>query len=105
MFHNKQVLDVYCQYDVTVLRQACCVFRREFLQIGNIEVFLECLIIAPACNKLLRRNFLKPDTIGMIAKGGYTFNNNNSNKAIMWLLHMEHSDGVALKHALNGHEY
>ena len=37
-FHNKQVLETYCQ-DVTVLRQACRVFRREFLQIGNIKVF------------------------------------------------------------------
>ena len=69
-FHNKQVLETYCQDDVTVLRQACRVFRREFLQIGNIEVFLESLTIASACSKVLRRKFLKPDTIGLIPTGG-----------------------------------
>ena len=69
-FHNKHVLEAYCQDDVTVLRQACRVFRREFLEIGNIEIFLESLTIASACNKFLRRTFLKPDTIGLIPTGG-----------------------------------
>jgi len=39
LFHYKHVLEAYCQDEVTVLRQACRVFRREFLQIGNIVVF------------------------------------------------------------------
>jgi hypothetical protein len=56
-FHNKQVFEAYCQDDVTVLRKSCRVFRREFLQVGNIEVFLESLTIASAWNKVLRRNF------------------------------------------------
>ena len=57
---------VYCQDDITVLRQACQIFRREFIEIGNIEVFLESFTIAAACNKVLRKRFLKPDTIGLI---------------------------------------
>jgi hypothetical protein len=59
-FHNKQVLEAYCQDDVTVLRQACRVFRREILQIGNIENFLESLTIASACKKVLRRKICSP---------------------------------------------
>jgi len=55
VFDNRHVLEKYCQDDVTVLRQACRVFRREFLEIGNIEVFLEALTIASACNKVLRK--------------------------------------------------
>jgi uncharacterized protein (DUF3084 family) len=39
LFDNKRVLESYYQDDVTVLRQACQVFRREFMAIGNIEVF------------------------------------------------------------------
>jgi hypothetical protein len=35
-FNNRHVLVMYCQDDVTVLRQACQVFRRNFLEIGNI---------------------------------------------------------------------
>ena len=75
---------MYCQDDVTVLRQAC---RHDFLQIGNIEVFFECLTIASACNKLLRRKFLKTDNIGVIPTGGYTCNNKYS-------YHVVASDGA-----------
>jgi hypothetical protein len=49
LFDNKRVLKAYCQDDVTVLRQACLVFRREFMAIGNIEVFLDSITIASAC--------------------------------------------------------
>ena len=73
-FDNRRVLDSYFQDDVTVLRQACRVFKREFLQIGYIEVFLEGLTIASLYNKVLRRKFLKPDTIGLIPTRGYTCN-------------------------------
>ena len=56
VFDNRRVLEQYCQDVVTELRQACRVFRHEFLEIGNIEVFLEALTIASACNKVLRKN-------------------------------------------------
>ena len=69
VFENRHMLEQYYQ-DVTVLRQACRVFRREILEIGNIEVFLEALTIALACNKVLRKKFLKPETIGLIPPGG-----------------------------------
>jgi len=59
------------------------VFRREFIQIGNIEVFLEDITIASACNKELRKQFLKPDTIGLISTGGYSGNINYSKKSLM----------------------
>jgi hypothetical protein len=46
VFDNRRVLVSYCQVDVTVLRQVCQIFRREFIQIGNIDVFLEAIAIA-----------------------------------------------------------
>ena len=54
IYNNRQVLESYCQDDVTVLGQACRVFRREFMHVGNIEVFLESVTIASTCNKFLR---------------------------------------------------
>ena len=60
VFNNRLVLEKYCQDDVTVLRQACQIFKREFIEIGNIEVFVESFTIASACNKVLRKNFLNP---------------------------------------------
>ena len=59
----------YFEDDVTVLKQACRVLRREFMQIGNIDIFLESIMIASPCNKVLRKRFLQPDTLGIIPKG------------------------------------
>jgi hypothetical protein len=99
------VLEEYCQADVTVFRQACQVFRREFIQIGQVEVFLEPMTIASACNKFLRRLFLKPNAIGLIPKGGYSGNVNNSKKAIMWLMYKKQTDSCNIFHGRNGGEY
>jgi hypothetical protein len=39
VFDNRRVLEQYCQDDVTVLREACQIFRRDFMEIVNIDVF------------------------------------------------------------------
>jgi G:T-mismatch repair DNA endonuclease (very short patch repair protein) len=75
------------------------------LAIGNIEVFLEAMTIASACNKVLRKRFLKPDTIGLIHTGGYSGNVNYSKKSIMWLIYKEQIDGCEIWHGRNGREY
>ena len=87
------MLETYYQDDVTVLRQACRVFRREFIQLGNKEVFLEAFTINSACNKVLRKQFLKPDTIGLIPTGEYTGNVNYSKKSLMWSVYRGKTDG------------
>ena len=74
------------------------------MQTGRIDVFVESITIASACNKVLRKRFLKPDTKGLIPTGGYTCNNRYSKKALMWFLHMEETDGVQIKHCRNGQE-
>ena len=104
VFDNRDGLEQYCQTDVTVLRHACRVFRREFLEIGNIEVFLEALTIA-STYKVLRKKFLKPDTIGLIPSGGYSANRRYSKKALIWLLHMERTDGCHIQLARSGREF
>ena len=79
-FENRHVLESYFQDDITVLKQACRVFRREFVRTGHIDVFFESITIASACNKVLRKRFLKPDMIGLIPTGGYTCNNRYSRR-------------------------
>jgi len=81
------------------------VCRREFLEIGNVKVFLEALTLASACNKVLRKKFLKAETIGLIPPGSYRANRWYSKKALMWLLHRERTDGCHIQHARNGREY
>jgi len=104
-FHIRLVLENYYQGNVTVFRQACQIFRREFIEIGNKEDFLEYFTIASACNDVLRKRFLKPETIGFIPDGGYICNNNCSKKASVWLLHMEQTDGCQIMHARNWRDY
>jgi len=52
------------------------VLRQEFMQIGNLDVFLESITISLACNKVLRKCSLQPDSIGIIPTRGYTCNQN-----------------------------
>jgi len=56
-FENRLVLETYYQDDVKVLRLAYHVFRQEFIHIGHIDVFVEAITIASACNKVLRKRF------------------------------------------------
>ena len=98
-------MNAYCQNDVSVLREACRVLRSEFTQIGNIDVFLESDTIASACNKVMRKRFLKTNTIVLIPSGGYIGKVNYSNKAIMWLVYREQTDDCSIRHARNGREY
>ena len=83
VFDNRHVLLQYCQDDVTALRQICQMFRRDFMEVGNVDVFLESCTIASAYNKVFRKRFLKPETIGFIPSGGYSCNRNYSKKALM----------------------
>jgi hypothetical protein len=105
IFDNRRVFEEYCQADFTVLREACQVFRREFLEIGQVEVFLESVTIAIACNKAFRRRSIKPDTIGLIPTEGFTGNVNYSKKAIMWLIYRERVDNCKIQHGMNGREF
>ena len=66
------MLKDYCQDDCTVLREACMIFRRDFIEIGNIEVFLEAYTIASACNKVLR-NRLEEDRACSVQIEGRNF--------------------------------
>ena len=104
LFDKRRVLVPYCQDDVTVVRLACQMFRREFLHFGNIDVFQVSVIIAAACNKVLGKLFLKPGTIGLIPTGGYSGNVNYSKKALMWLVYREHLDGCRIMHGRNGRD-
>ena len=76
------------------------------MYVGNVDIFLESCTSASACYKLLRKRFLKPETIGFIPTGGrYSCNQNYSKKVLMWILHMEQTDGCTIMHAKNGREF
>jgi len=101
VFDNRRTLETYCQDDVKILKKACRVFRGEFMQKGNNEFSLEAITIASACNKVLLKRFLEPETIGLIPTGVYTDNVKYSKKALMRLVHGENNYGHAILHGRN----
>jgi len=104
-FDSRRMLERYCQADVTVLREACRTFRKHFLQIGNVDVFLESMTIASACNKVFKKKFLQPDRIGIIPVGGYTDKRKPNKKCIAWLLNEERKQGKRILHGRNDREH
>jgi len=75
------------------------------MQIGYVDVFLKSVTISSSCNKIMRKLFLKLNTTGLIPSGGYTGNVNYSNKAIIWIVYREQTDGCTIRNARNGREY
>ena len=104
IFNNKINLEMYCENDVEVLRLACKIFRKLFLDIGNIEVFLESITIASACNKVFRKKVLKPNSIGILPSGGYNGMSSQSIIAIKWMIYCEQEDNVHIQHGRKGKE-
>ena len=65
---------------------------------------MEAVTIASAGNKALRKQLLKPDTIGLIPTGGYSGNVSYSKKALMWFVYREQTDGRRIMHGRNGRD-
>ena len=60
VFDNQLMVERYCQAHMTALGKACRTFHGHFLQIGIVDVFLESLTIASACNRVLRKSSFGP---------------------------------------------
>ncbi|CAH0556585.1 unnamed protein product [Brassicogethes aeneus] len=103
VFNFKNELIKYCILDVDILRKSCIKFRECFIKVTNIDPFQEATTIASVCNKVFRRNFLQPETIGIIPPKGYRMTDNCSEIALKWLCWKE-SLFPDIIHAGNGQE-
>ena len=63
------------------------------------------MTIASACSTVLRKLFLKPDTIGSNPTGGYSGKVNYSKKAMIWLVYKEQLDGCRTMHGRSSREF
>ncbi|XP_023017938.1 uncharacterized protein [Leptinotarsa decemlineata] len=104
VFDMKKEIEDYCISDVEILTAACLKFREQLLDATNVDPFLEASTIASACNKVFRRNFLKPETIGIIPKNGYRLRDKQSQIALRWLVWEEHQRSINIQHAAKGFE-
>ena len=103
IFENE--IEKYCRNDVVILRRACMAFRKIFLERGGVCPFEECTTIASTCMRVFRKNFLREGEIGVIPSGGYRRADNQSLKALRWLIWMERELGYPIIHAGRSREY
>ncbi|KAK5643501.1 hypothetical protein RI129_007346 [Pyrocoelia pectoralis] len=104
IFDFKKEFVEYCVSDVDILAQACLKFRQLMIKEGNVCPFTESVTLPSACNKIFRRNFLKPNTIGLIPKGGYRQCDNQSKIATQWLLLEERDRRINITHSVKQKE-
>ena len=101
----------YCINDVDILRRCCMQFRTMFMEVTKtteedpgVDPFKKPITIAAACNLVLRRNFLEPETIAIIPPHGYNPGQNFSRDSIVWLNYKAIEDDTYILHAMNGGE-
>ncbi|XP_072021137.1 uncharacterized protein [Amphiura filiformis] len=101
----------YCINDVDILRRCCMQFRTMFMEVTKtgledpgVDPLKDPITIAAACNLVLRRNFLEPQTIAIIPPHGYGPGQNFSRDSIVWLNYEAMKDGDYILHAMNGGE-
>ena len=90
-FNFRQEMEHYCDMDVTILRKACLVFRKIFMDISGLDPFVEASTMAGACTAMFRAKFLQEKTIGIIPTNGYRKSINHSKISLKWLYHEEQS--------------
>ena len=88
-FNFQAEMEKYCTMDVTILREAALKFRKIFLEMGQIDPFLEACTMASACSLLYRKKYLKENMIGIIPPRGYRKVDNHSKIALKWLCYEE----------------
>lgn len=105
IFDFKKEMEYYCTMDVVILRRAATIFQLMIIKVGNVCPFTECVTIASTCLLIFRRNFLKEGDIAILHRNGYRLADNQSRTAIEWLLWLEHSQNIKIKHAGRSREY
>ena len=119
-WHVKQVADnvtfkfadelvAYCELDVKLLKEGCLTFKKLFEQQAHFNPF-DHMTIASACNRDLRQNCMKANTIASEPLHSWRLKTNHSKVALEWL-HWQDSQltrNVAepcIQHAGNVGEY
>nr|XP_042913168.1 probable DNA polymerase [Parasteatoda tepidariorum] len=95
----KEIL-AYCRSDVDILRRCCLEYRKELLNIANVDPF-RYITIASSCMAIYRNSHLQPNTIAMVPVNGYSTNVKYSPDSIRWLDFIAKQENIFIQHALN----
>ena len=97
-------LIAYCESDVKLLKEGCLKFKELFQETALFNPF-QHVTIASACNRDLRQNRMKENTIASEPLHGWRRKTNQSLGALEWLHWQENQIGRRLQHAANQGEY
>ena len=101
IFNFKEEAIKYCLNDVDVLREACIIFRKNFIEQCHTDPF-SCITLSSACMKNFRMNYLKSETLAVPCPLDYKRKSKRySGEAIEWLNYLAYTEGVVIEHALN----
>lgn len=101
-FYNLQnELFNYCKSDVKLLKEGCERFRGMYIENLQIDPF-QFPTIASACMAIFRTKFMPENSIAVIKSDTKT--DTHSKSSIQWLEYISKSQGINIRHALNGGE-
>lgn len=87
IYNNQNELIEYCKQDVELLRQGCVKFMTDFIELLDVNPFLEAFTLAQACLIVYRKWFMKPKTLGIVPADNYHSRQNRSFIADKWLIY------------------
>ena len=76
---------------------------RIFFILVKMDPFMQSITIFSICNKVFRKMFLKPDTVGIIPRVGYRMGDRQSVEAFQWLAYIGRTRGDVF-HTGNGRQ-
>ena len=103
-FDMQRDLVAYCEMDVEILMQGAMKFRRQLLDLHELDPFVSASTIASTCMAVFRKCFLEEETIGIVPHGGYRKSDRHSVIAMKWLKWQSHISTEQIQHARNGGE-
>ena len=91
----KELLE-YCISDVTILKEACLRFRKDFMSETKIDPFITNITLSQVCMDFYKSTYLKPNTIPIIPPQGYHNEERQSEIALKWLKYVESELGHSI---------
>lgn len=85
VFNQRNELIKYCVQDVRLLQAGCLRFMKDILDLTQVNPFLQCITLAQTVLTIFRKNFMKPDSLGICQKS----NQNQSFIGHLWLLYQK----------------
>ncbi|XP_055684231.1 uncharacterized protein LOC129790651 [Lutzomyia longipalpis] len=99
-FDNKAELIRYCRQDVKILMKGCLNFMFSFIETTDVNPFLEAITIADSVMKVYRKNYLKPNSLGITPKNNYNSNfiHLQSKISLKWLVYLKLKENINLRY-------